>query len=271
MNKHLSVTDYKNGDFYFLHLIKQGDKGRTALQWHSHPFYEIVFIADGENEYVIENKEYALKKGDVLLVKPGLRHFESEILKAPIELYCLGFSADDIENGSKAKAIFERGEYFSVGIDSPFESLLNATKEAFSSSVNKRELFIRAICEAAVELLSDAALNKNSAARVKNRQLADILGFINRNLTSIKSSGDIEAATFFSNSYLRTLFKREMGIGIMEYVRNKKVLLAHSKIKDGAKPTEVYLNCGFSNYPTFYRAYTAYFGYSPKGKKAERG
>ena len=126
---------------------------------------------------------------------------------------------------------------------------------------------MRAICEAAVELLCDAGLNENGGARVKNRQLGEILSFINRNLTSIKSSEDIEAATFFSNSYLRALFKKEMGIGIMEYVRNKKVLLAHSKIKDGAKPTEVCLDCGFSNYPTFYRAYVAYFGYSPKGKR----
>ena len=58
-----------------------------------------------------------------------------------------------------------------------------------------------------------------------------------------------------------------MNIGIMEYVRNKKVLLANRKIKHGKKPTEIYIECGFSNYPSFYRAYSEYFGYPPKTKK----
>ena len=48
------------------------------------------------------------------------------------------------------------------------------------------------------------------------------------------------------------------------YVRNKKLLLAHRKMRHGKKPTEIYLECGFSSYPSFYRAYIAYFGKKPK-------
>ena len=63
------------------------------------------------------------------------------------------------------------------------------------------------------------------------------------------------------------LFKSELRVGVMQYVRDKKILLAHQKIRKGEKPTDVYLMCGFSNYPSFYRAYTAYFGTSPKEAK----
>ena len=58
-----------------------------------------------------------------------------------------------------------------------------------------------------------------------------------------------------------------MGIGIMEYVRNKKVIRAHERIKKGEKPTEIYAECGFQTYSSFYRAFVSYFGFAPKTKK----
>ena len=94
-----------------------------------------------------------------------------------------------------------------------------------------------------------------------------ILSYINRNLTLIKSVEDIANALFFSKSYIMHLFKSELREGVMQYVRNKKILLAHQKIRKGEKPTEIYTECGFSNYPSFYRAYCAYFGTSPKCAK----
>ena len=66
---------------------------------------------------------------------------------------------------------------------------------------------------------------------------------------------------------MRAIFKNEMGIGIMQYVRNKKVLLANRMIREGEKPTDIYLECGFSNYTSFYRAFYAYFGASPKHQR----
>ena len=95
-----------------------------------------------------------------------------------------------------------------------------------------------------------------------------ILSHINRHLTTIKSVDDISSALFFSKSYIMHLFKSELRVGVMQYVRNKKILLAHQKIRKGEKPTEVYAKCGFSNYPSFYRAYCAYFGESPKCAKS---
>ena len=93
------------------------------------------------------------------------------------------------------------------------------------------------------------------------------LDFINASLKRISRLEDISEALFFSKAYIRAVFKKEMGIGIMEYVRNKKVVRAHERISRGEKPTEIYTDCGFSTYSSFYRAYVAYFGFPPKTKK----
>lgn len=41
-------------------------------------------------------------------------------------------------------------------------------------------------------------------------------------------------------------------------------MLAHQLLLHGQKPTEVFAACGYQDYSSFYRAYTAHFGYSPR-------
>ena len=70
-----------------------------------------------------------------------------------------------------------------------------------------------------------------------------------------------------NNLDLANQFIDEQVAAVRQQVGDKKVLLAHRKIRHGRKPTEIYLECGFSNYPSFYRAYVSYFGHSPREQK----
>ena len=226
-----------------------------------------MFITEGESEYVIENRRYSIKKGDVLLIKGGSYHYKHRVIKSPSGIYCLGFMPDKIDNGVIAEKIFENGEHFSVGTDSALAELLSAAKKKLQKSKNNASHFIKTITESLVLILSDLDINEEKTPEVKNKNVQRMLDFIKENLSYIHSVSDIASAMFFSGSYTRTLFKAEMGIGIMEYVRNKKVLLAHRKIRHGKKPSEIYTECGFSNYTSFYRAYVAYFGRPPRMQK----
>ena len=260
-------VELRGNDLYFLCLRKNTEKGITGYKWHEHTFYEILFFEEGETEYVIENRCYRLKGGDILFIKPGYHHFEHNVIKSPSKLYCLGFMAESIENGELAEKIFERGEFFSIEKDSPIFDILAVAKKKLEISQDNARDFVKAIAEATVLFLNDLDIKGAKTTEMKNGTVQKMLDYIKNNLCNIQKVSDISNALFFSESYTRTLFKKEMGIGITEYVRNKKVLLAHRKIKHGKKPTEVYGECGFSNYPSFYRAYLAYFGYTPKTKK----
>ena len=259
-------VELKSNDLYFLYVRKNTQKGITGYKWHEHTFFEMLFYAEGETEYVIENRSYKLKGGDVLFIKPGYHHFEHNVIKTPSTLYCLGFMPESIENGELAEKIFENGEIFSLKTDSPIFDMLNAAAKKLELSKNNARYFVKAIAESVVLFLNDLDIKGTKATEIKNGTVQKMLDYIKNNLCEIQKVSDISKALFFSDSYTRTLFKKEMGIGITEYVRNKKVLLAHRKIKQGRKPTEVYAECGFSNYPSFYRAYLAYFGYTPKTK-----
>ena len=267
MDKKSNITQFKSEDFYFLYVEKISEKGMTNRAWHMHSFYEIMFFTEGNSEYIIENNRYVIKKGDVLLIKPGQHHIERRVIEPAISLYCLGFDSDMIKNGSLAEKIFDSHEHISLGIDHPILEILSATKKILKTSKSNAQMLVKSIAEATVIALDDPKLNYKSESKKIGTAIEKILDFINKNLFEINSIDDITKGVFFSNSYIRSTFKREMGIGVMQYVRNKKILAAHKRIRRGERPTAVYAKCGFLNYPSFYRAYRAYCGHSPRPKK----
>lgn len=267
MEKNLSVIEYINGNFYFLYLKKLSDEGITSNAWHEHSFYEIMYFDKGESEFVIENRRYEIKEGDVLLIKPGSHHFQRRIFDSENSLFCIGFHLDAIESSEMANELFSRGSHFSIGTDSALIHLLLAAKEKLTRNKDDSEIFAKAICEAAISILFDTDMKRERSKQIKNESVNKVIKFINENLTKIQCAEDITNALFFSESYLRAIFKREMGISVMQYVRNKKLLLADRMLRSGKKPTEIYAECGFLNYSSFYRAYLSHFRTSPKTRK----
>lgn len=266
MSKTLAVTELRERNFYFLYLRELAETGMTNYKWHEHSFYELLLLSEGEYEYVIENRRYVMKKGDVLLIKPGTHHFGRRVIKSPISLYCIGFSPEHMECGRLAEGIFNKGEHFSLPDDSPIQKILCAAKCKLDISRNNASQFIKSVCESTLLILDDVDMKITHEERT-NESVQKIIDYVNKNLASISTLEDISTAIFFSSSYVRCVFKKEMGIGIMQYVRNKKVLLAERLIKSGRKPTDIYTECGFSNYTSFYRAYSAYYGASPKQRR----
>lgn len=266
MDKNITSIQMKNEDFYFLYVERRSDKGITDKERHNHSFYEIMFIAEGESEYVIENRRYILKAGDAMLVCPYLHHFEYNRLQSHSSLYCLGFSTDAISNGNLAEKIFSRGEHIALGENSPFAEMLSAAKSKLRLCRKNEAFFIKSLTEAIIYSLDDYSSDSENTSKIENRLIQKTIEYIDANIYQIKTLDDIAAPLFFSKSYVRSIFKKEMGIGIMEYVKNKKMARAHERIKKGEKPTEIFLEFGFSTYSGFYRAYLNYFGYSPKTK-----
>ena len=266
MDKKRNITEVRCGDFYFLYFEKESERGLSNRTWHMHSFYEIMFFADTESEYAIENNRYVVKSGDVLLIKPGQHHFERRIIQPHSAFFCLGFSDDALSSGTLAARIFAKREHIMLEAGHPISALLSAARDILEKSKSNAEILLKAIADAAILALNDPDLAKEDSAETNNSTISKIIDFINENLFEIKSIDDIARGVFFSNSYLRSTFKREMGIGVMQYVRNKKILIANDRIRKGERPTAIYAECGFRNYPSFYRAYCAYFGLSPKGK-----
>ena len=96
--------------------------------------------------------------------------------------------------------------------------------------------------------------------------LANALSYIRENLFTVRSVGEVADALRVTETYLFRLFRTELKTTPKKYLTDKRLVAADSLLRLGRRPTEVALECGFSEYTTCFRAYKRMFGTSPTSR-----
>ena len=65
---------------------------------HSHGFLEIIFITDGKGKITVDNKNYQVKKGDLLIYNSGVTHCEKSNETDPMEILFIAYDKLEITN-----------------------------------------------------------------------------------------------------------------------------------------------------------------------------
>lgn len=103
-------------------------------------------------------------------------------------------------------------------------------------------------------------------AESTNKIIENVIYYINNHFTE-KITLDMLCDKFFvSKYYLCHIFKEATGLTVHEYVKQKRLTLASDYVSEGKNLTEAALLSGFTDYSSFYRAYTKEHKQNPKKK-----
>lgn len=94
--------------------------------------------------------------------------------------------------------------------------------------------------------------------------IKSIIQYIDLNLYSSMKVRDIVKTFYISETSLRSRFKAEMGINIIEYIQKRKTDEAKLLLKAGLSPLEVSLDLHYYDYSHFYRTFKKFAGMTPK-------
>ena len=87
-----SDYSYEGENLFFKHEISR-NLPRDAYSMHSHNMYELLYFVSGDATHVIEDRQYKLKRGDLILIRPSKYHFISIDSACDYERYDHGTSA----------------------------------------------------------------------------------------------------------------------------------------------------------------------------------
>ena len=241
----------------------------SSFSGHSHNSYEILYFIDGDATYVIEDKKYKLRSGDLIITRPSTYHLiqidspldyeRHDVLfdhkKLGINMHFLPPWLDvvNVEHSSVIAEIFKKLGFYSESFGS--DTFVDITKLLLQELIYN------------LSLVDDKSKNDFS---VINPILSGALRYIGENLFTIKDISEVAGAVFVTDSYLFRLFKRELFKSPKKYIIEKRLLAAQKLIRKGKKPTEAAEACGFDDYTTFYRNYVELFEKKPSeetGKK----
>ena len=100
-----------------------------------------------------------------------------------------------------------------------------------------------------------------------NEVIQDIIKYVSAHLSCELSVKTLARQVNISPSYLTHEFHRELGISLHKYIVQKRMIYARERMDSGEKPSKIYMDCGFNDYSSFYKAYLKFFGEAPSEKK----
>ncbi|NLP34842.1 MAG: AraC family transcriptional regulator [Clostridiales bacterium] len=250
-----------------------------TMNMHIHDCHEIYYSISGGKQFLIDNKSYKIKPGDIFFINPYESHHLTQIEQGEHERIVLSIHPELLKQLSTASTALDycfkyRAPGFShrISLDKDQQQrfmyyILKLTSlSGYAEDVMERVIF--------TELM--VYLNKAFNTQIQNlemdtdhnyqydEQVGEILEYINQNISSQITIDHLANQFYLSKSYICRIFKQATGTTINKYLTARRISIAKSLLSEGMYVNEVYEKCGFRDYSNFLKSFTKAVGISPK-------
>lgn len=245
----------------------------------AHNRNEIFYFISGRASYLVEGSVYKLVPGSILIMRSGEMHkivIEEDL---PYERMALHFDADIMNLIDKNGILSEPFDNRPLGVGNLYSSNdirighIYECLKSIDSSPEDNEMRRIAITSNLFAILYEIKIAFNERGNKKNSNkpaqslIGEIIAYINANLSSELSLDMLSEKFFISKNHLNRIFKLATGVTVWEYVKLKRLIMAHNSILTGSSAIAACQSSGFNDYSAFYRAYKERFGVSPKNNQ----
>lgn len=263
----------KTKTFALAHLFQE----EKVMDMHIHDCYEIYYSISGGKQFLIDNRFYPIQPGDLFLINQYESHFITQIDSMVHERLVLSIHPDYVKQLSSPNtdldACFSKRppqfqHRFSLNRDQQARFLYYVNKlksvHGFGSDILEQAFFMELLVMLNSICASVGSAESSPSPQIYNRQVDEILAYINQNLSSNISIEQLAAHFFLSESYICRIFKSMTGTTINKYITARRISIAKALLSGGASVTEAWERSGFADYSNFLRSFTKAVGVSPK-------
>jgi AraC-like DNA-binding protein len=253
---------FESEKLYFHHTCETAPRPRSYYR-HNHTQYELYVFFEGAIDFVVEDKTYHMTPSTALLICPLAYHYPQTLREdTPYHRLVLDFDRTAVSPALRETLPCKTTAFLFDG--SLFGSELTFLHHAIQSYTGEdKTLALHQFINRVLLYLRNTSKELSPSPDTANKIVNQILEYINGHIEEPLSVRGIAQALFHSPVYVSQLFSANMHIGIMDYVKHKKILLCKELIENGTKPTAAAAALGFAEYSTFYRLYRKYLNASP--------
>ena len=264
------IFTYRDTELYSHHTLDRTPHPED-FPMHAHEWMEIFYFISGQGSYLVEGTQYPLQSGDILIMRAAEAHRLSIQPQQPYERIAIHFSPALLAPFDPELHLLRPFLDRPLGQLNHYPAHLDTCKPlqaAFDGFTFERISDIRMNLLARL-LLFLTALNgiyDPSAAPYspKHGLQSQLVAYINEHLFDPISLQSVADHFYRSRSQISRVFLQATGSPFWEYISIKRLLAARAMIQRGESAGAACAACGFSDYSSFFRAYRAQFGHTPK-------
>ena len=255
---------YTDRVFYFESVENTGE---SKISIHYHDMVEIYYLTYGICDFLIGDKIYKIRQGDVVFIPKGVFHKtnylsarHSRMLINCTEEILPKAAYDVISRGTYVfRSVSQRGE-----IDSIFKQI---KKEYYGQDDLSDDALIASLSYLLVRVLRSCSSQAVSEHRMSCSERA--IEFIKNNYTNKISLSDAAEYCGVSNEHLSRIFKKQVGRGFNEYLCSFRLKRAEEMLvnQTGFSISDIAFRCGFNDSNYFSSSYKKFYGISPSERR----
>lgn len=256
--------EFSNPNFGIYTAIKYPDGDGKNF----HEELEIKYYCEGDMAMMINNKVYAIKKGNIVIVNPYEIHANVNMGDNG-KYYMIILNLDFLSNnncwGFDLRSIFLSNKEKLVNFIESDSEIASLIKRVCSEVDNKQENYQFMVYGLITELLTllfrryKSEQKDLSGANFLDKNVDLIAPALSKIFSDYKnpiSVDELASLCGISKYHFCRVFKREMKVTAIEYINNYRLSLAEIMLKNKTYTTEVVARaCGFNDVSYFYRCY----------------
>ena len=254
------------------------DRCVKKIENHTHSYCEFYLFLEGKVSMVIEGEPISMKKGDVVVIPPGVSHYAR--VEEPKETYSrfvfwVGSSYlkslidQSLSYGYLVRQATENKKYrfhndviAFHGIQSKVFRLI---EELHSERFGKEEQVTICVRDLLLILNRLGSETENPKRRREGESLyQNLLWYIEEHLGEELSLEKLASVFFLSKYHIAHVFKENTGVSVCQYILKKRLLACKEAMAGEENLTQLCRRLGFQDYSCFYRAFRREFGMSPR-------
>lgn len=236
---------------------------------HNHTFYEVMFCWEGEITYLLNQRRYRIKKGDVIVIPPGISHqpLFNDDFHAPYNRLIL-WMRPKVPEALLIGEILADDAFVLRGDRCNTESIGALFMLACREGSDRLPGWDAAVLGLALQIMVRIhRLNNQREPSEAERQTPELLDrivqYIDENLSRKITLGDTARAFLVSESTITKLFRAVLNESFYRFVTQRRLLKAKTMLSEGMELQEIYTKVGYSDYSAFFRAFKQEVGITP--------
>lgn len=245
----------------------------STLGFHMHENLELTLITEGRMLYLVDGTAVEAKAGDLIFFGSYIPHAWIPDRSSPVNVVEITFKGDftdrfkitDSPIATRLAAGNLKYVYVPSGEGETAQRVLTIARELSAYSFGSRFAAALELNLVLLALLRQMGTFPEKSDQGLSSVIRTAKDYITAHLAENPGLSEIAAVAYVTPHHLSYLFKKQMGIGIADYMNQQKILRTAELLADSELSIlDIALRSGFTSKSNFYRVFKEYYGITPQ-------